>query len=84
MSWASVLLSVVEDSTEFDPTKVTPGVEGFLFTAGMAVLVIVLGFTLVGRLRRNAYRHEVRDQIAAEQAEAAGSSNTEADSEPRA
>ncbi|TDP89835.1 hypothetical protein EDF62_3133 [Leucobacter luti] len=65
MSLLGIALGVAED-TEFDPNQVTPGVEGFIFTGLMAALIIGLGFLLVSRLRRNAYRHEVRDQIASE------------------
>lgn len=62
----NVLHTVVrfaEDNAEFDPNKVTPGFEGFIFTGIMAAAVIVLGFLLVSRLRRNSYRAEVREQI---------------------
>lgn len=51
---------------EFNPDKVTPGPEGFIATAVFAAAVILLGFLLVNRLRRNGYRHEIRDEIAAE------------------
>lgn len=57
---------------EFDPNKVTPGPAGFIATAAFAAAVILLGFLLVKRLRRNAYRHEIRDEIAAELAAAEG------------
>ncbi|SJN10529.1 hypothetical protein FM113_09350 [Leucobacter sp. 7(1)] len=77
MSVMGVVQRLAEDSTEFDPNQVTPGVEGFLFTGLMAAGIIALGFLLVTRLRRNMYRHEVREEIAAELGEA------EADSEPR-
>jgi len=69
----SVVARVAEESTEFDPDKVTPGFEGFVFTALMAAGIIVLGFLLVGRLRRNAYRHEVREEIERELGENGGS-----------
>lgn len=73
----AVRLAEEAEDTEFDPNKVTPGVEGFLMTGLLAVLVIGLGFVLVRRMRNNNYRHEVREQIeaelaAAEQAEAEG------------
>jgi len=68
---ASATLLLAEKDTEFDPNTVSPGVGGFLAFAGLGVGVIVLGFLLVSRLRRNQYRYEVREQIAAEQAEAA-------------
>jgi len=59
-------LVAAKGDAEFDPTKVTPGPAGFIMTAIFAAAVIVLGFLLVSRLRRNAYRHEVRDGIEAE------------------
>lgn len=77
MSLMGMAQRLAEGSTEFDPNQVTPGVEGFLFTGLMAAGIIALGFLLVTRLRRNMYRHEVRDEIAAELGEA------EADSEQR-
>lgn len=60
---------LAENDAQFDPTKVTPGVMGFVVTGVFAVAVIVLGFLLVSRLRRNAYRHEIREDIAQELAE---------------
>ncbi|MBL3699679.1 hypothetical protein [Leucobacter luti] len=66
MSLTSTALRIAEVSTEFDANQVTPGVEGFIFTGLLAALIIGLGFLLVSRLRRNAYRHEVREQIAVE------------------
>jgi hypothetical protein len=61
----------IAEETEFDPDKVTPGWEGFVFTGLLAVGIIALGFLLVKRLRRNAYRAEVREQIAEELADQA-------------
>lgn len=54
------------DDTTFDANSVTPGVEGFIMTGVLALAVIGLGFVLVRRLRTNAYRQEVREQIDAE------------------
>ena len=39
------------------------------FMCAFAILVILLGFSLVRRLRRNAYRHQVREELEAEIAE---------------
>ncbi|MHA3723997.1 hypothetical protein ACXR2T_08975 [Leucobacter sp. HY1910] len=67
-------------TTEFNPDKVSPGIEGFLMTGLLALAVIGLGFLLVRTLRTNAYRQDVREQIEAElaeQAEAAGSDGAE-------
>ena len=78
----SIELAVrIAEDTTFDPNSVSPGVEGFLMTGLMALLVIGLGFVLVRRMRKNAYRHDVRDEIEAElaeraEAEAAGAGET--------
>ncbi|WP_162903624.1 hypothetical protein [Leucobacter sp. wl10] len=56
----------VAEKTKFDPNTVTPGVAGFVFTAILAAGIIVLGFLLVRRLRRSAYRAEARARIADE------------------
>ncbi|MBP1326069.1 hypothetical protein JOF28_001301 [Leucobacter exalbidus] len=63
------LADEVATDTAFDPNKVTPGFEGFIFTGLLAVAVIALGFVLVRRMRASAYRHEVREEIEAELAE---------------
>ncbi len=55
-----------DDDTEFNADKVTPGPEGFIVTAVFAAAVLVLGFLLVRRIRRNSYRSEIREDIAAE------------------
>lgn len=62
---------IAETDAEFDPTKVSPGVMGFVMTGIFAGAVILLGFLLVKRLRRNAYRHEIREGIEQELAERA-------------
>lgn len=67
----AVRLAEEADDTAFDPNKVTPGVEGFLMTGLLAVMVIGLGFVLVRRMRTNNYRNDVREQIEMELAEAA-------------
>lgn len=63
--------AAVEDKA-FDETKVTPGYEGFIATAVFAAAVILLGFLLVKRIRRSAYRAEVRENIAEELAQQEG------------
>ncbi len=76
----AVIAVAAKDGETFDADKVTPGPEGFIATAVFAAAVIALGFLLVKRLRRNTYRHEIREDIAAELAESenadgAGSEN---------
>lgn len=58
----------VFENADFDPDIVTPGAAGFIATGVFALAVIILGVNLVRRLRRNAYRHQVREELAAEQA----------------
>ncbi len=60
---------VAEETAQFDPNAVTPGVLGFAFTALFALAVILLGISLVRRLRRNQYRHEIRQELEAELSE---------------
>jgi hypothetical protein len=75
-TWAAV--GRVAEDAEFDPTIVTPGVEGFIMTGIFAAAVIVLGIVLVRRLRRNAYRSEAREQIARELEEQGGKTDAAA------
>ena len=65
-------LLAVETDTEFNEDKVTPGAEGFIATAVFALAVLLLGFLLVRRIRRNNFRAEAREVIAAELAERDG------------
>ena len=50
---------------------VTPGVWGFVVTAAIGIVVILLILDMVRRLRRVNYRAQVRERLAAEQAAAA-------------
>ena len=52
-------------------TSVTPGVWGFVTIAALGVAVILLVLDMIRRLRRVNYRAEIRERIAAEQAESA-------------
>ena len=69
MNLLGVVVRFAEEKAEFDPNQVTPGWEGFVFTGLIAVAIILLGFNLVSRLRRNAYRAEVQEEIARELSE---------------
>ena len=66
----AALVVAAQNGEVFDPDKVTPGPEGFIATAVFAGAVILLGFLLVKRIRRNSFRHEIREGIEAELAEA--------------
>ena len=56
---------------EVDPNLVTPGVAGFIAIAAVTILVILLLIDMARRMRRVRYRGEVRERLAAEQAEQA-------------
>lgn len=49
-----------------DPTLVSPGVWGFVITAAIMVVVILLIIDMVRRMRRVNYRAEVRKRLEAE------------------
>ena len=62
---------------EFNPDTVTPGPEGFVAIIFVAALVVLLGFDLNRRVRRNTYRAEIKERLAAEiAANAAGDAET--------
>ncbi|GGA60628.1 hypothetical protein GCM10011490_08510 [Pseudoclavibacter endophyticus] len=50
----------------YNPDDVTPGVIGFLFTFTIFVLVALVGWDLLRRVRRVKYRAEVRERLDAE------------------
>lgn len=79
VAWA---IARAEEQAEFDPASVTPGVIGFAVTALFAVAVIVLGVNLVRRLRRSAYRSEIREALAAEVAEREADGRAAAPADP--
>lgn len=58
---------------EGDPNLVTPGVIGFVITFLIAAATVLLLLDMTRRVRRVRYREEVREQLAAEAAEASGS-----------
>ena len=55
-----------------DPTLVTPGVWGFVITAGIMIVAVLLIIDMVRRIRRVNYRAEIRQRLDAEAAEASG------------
>ena len=50
-------------SPKVDPTLVTPGVWGFVITAAVMVVVILLIIDMVRRMRRVNYRAEIRQRL---------------------
>lgn len=61
---------------EFDPNTVTPGVVGFIFTFGLAAVVVLLVLDMVRRVRRLRYREEIAARLDAEEAGAVGPNET--------
>ena len=51
---------------EGDPNLVTPGVVGFIITAAIAIITVLLVLDMVRRIRRVRYRAAVQEEIAAE------------------
>lgn len=66
--FASLLVAAAEKE-QFDPSKVSPGVGGFLVIALLAVALFFLGLDLVRRVRRAKFRAEIQEELAAEVAE---------------
>ncbi|MDO4241157.1 MAG: hypothetical protein Q4C71_01315 [Microbacteriaceae bacterium] len=64
------LVALEASQQEYDPSKVSPGAVGFLAIGLLAAMVMVLGFFAVRTLRRMAYREQIREDIAAELAQA--------------
>ncbi|TFC80520.1 hypothetical protein E3T24_17005 [Cryobacterium sp. TmT2-59] len=53
---------------EFDPTTVTPGPAGFVAIAVVAAGTVLLAIDMARRIRRNTYRAEIQERLAAEMA----------------
>ena len=62
----SSLIVLAAKDEEFDPNTVTPGIWGFAITFLIMVVVLLLIFDMVRRIRRTSYRIEVREQLEAE------------------
>ncbi|MFO7689393.1 MAG: hypothetical protein R6W83_02375 [Cryobacterium sp.] len=60
---SAMMAAVPED---FDPNTVTPGPIGFAAIFLVAGATTLLGFDLVRRIRRNTYRAEIGERLAAE------------------
>jgi hypothetical protein len=75
---AAVPTPAPSPSSKVPDVAVTPGVWGFVVTAAIGIVVILLVLDMIRRLRRVNYRAEIRDRIAAEQAAAGGGSGTSA------
>ncbi|GAB3139514.1 hypothetical protein GCM10027057_20890 [Marisediminicola antarctica] len=73
------MLTTLTESEQFDPNTVTPGVIGFLATFGLALIVVLLAFDMVRRVRRTRYRAEIGEQLDAEEAEARAIARASAD-----
>lgn len=53
---------------KIDPNGVTPGVVGFLITAAVAIISLLLILDMVRRMRRLRYREEAKFNVDAEEA----------------
>jgi hypothetical protein len=53
-----------------DPNLVSPGPAGFAVIAVLAVVVILLVWDMMRRIRRGRYRADIREELDAEQAAA--------------
>lgn len=53
---------------KIDPNGVTPGVVGFVITAAVAILSLLLILDMVRRVRRLRYREEAKLNVDAEEA----------------
>lgn len=51
---------------QVDPELVTPGVEGFIITALVAVAVILLVWDMLRRIRRGRVRADIEEELRAE------------------
>lgn len=60
---AGPVVSVSPLPVKVDPTLVTPGVWGFVITAAIMVVVILLIIDMVRRMRRVNYRAEIRQRL---------------------
>ncbi len=77
---------------EFNPDTVTPGPAGFVAIFFVAAMVVLLGFDLNRRIRRNTYRAQIKERLAAEMAanaaqdtggtDAAGEAGTQDNGQP--
>ena len=60
-----------------DENAVTPGVVGFVATAFVAVLTVLLLIDMTRRVRRVRYRAEIQEKLEAEKAEADGKASAD-------
>ncbi|MCX7521863.1 hypothetical protein OSC27_06170 [Microbacterium sp. STN6] len=63
----AVLPRIATEPPKYDPDAVTPGVWGFVAIFVIAVVVVLLVFDMVRRIRRVRYRDEIRQKLDAEQ-----------------
>lgn len=61
----------LDPPAQIDESVVWPGIEGFIATAVVAILAVLLIIDMARRVRRLTYRSEIRDRLEAEQRGAA-------------
>lgn len=57
----------LDPPAQIDESVVWPGIEGFIATAVVAILAVLLIIDMARRVRRLTYRSEIRDRLEAEQ-----------------
>ncbi|GAA1697097.1 hypothetical protein GCM10009808_13200 [Microbacterium sediminicola] len=73
----AALTAVPSPSATVDDDLVTPGPWGFAIIAVLAVVVILLVWDMMRRIRRGRVRADIRDELDAEQA-----ASTDGDDDP--
>lgn len=67
-TFATTVTPTPSPTPTFDPDTITPGPEGFLVIAVLAIAVILLIADMMRRIRRGRVRADVTEQLDAEQA----------------
>ncbi|WP_166878127.1 MULTISPECIES: hypothetical protein [unclassified Salinibacterium] len=67
MTLPALMPLAIMASAAVDDDDVTPGPEGFLLTALVVALVVLLMLDMVRRIRRTTYRAQIRERLAAEE-----------------
>ena len=69
MTLIDLLAAATPTPAPLDEDTVTPGWVGFIFIFGLALITVFLIIDMTRRVRRVRYREEIREKIAAEEAE---------------
>ena len=69
MTLIDLLAAATPTPAPLDEDTVTPGWVGFIFIFGLALITVFLIIDMTRRVRRVRYREEIREKLAAEEAE---------------